>query len=60
MEGVVLMMHAALDWALYSGSYSWFNTLLEFMIRLGQATLGEQPDIQGQLQFHDLRMWPQK
>ena len=27
--------------------------LLEFMIRLGQATLGEQPDIQGQLQFHD-------
>jgi hypothetical protein len=41
MEGVVLMMHAALDWALYSGSYSWFNTLLEFMIRLGQATLSE-------------------
>ena len=42
MEGVVLMMHAALDWALYSGSYHWFNVLLEFMIRLGQATLGEQ------------------
>jgi hypothetical protein len=41
MEGVVLMMHTALDWALYSGSYSWFNRLLEFMIRLGQAALSE-------------------
>ena len=42
MEGVVLMMHTALDWALYSGSYSWFNTLLEFMILIGQGTLAEK------------------
>ena len=35
MEGVVLMMHTALDWALYSGLYSLFNELLEFMIRRG-------------------------
>jgi hypothetical protein len=41
MEGVVLMLHAALDWALYSGSYAWFNRLLEFMIRAGRATLAE-------------------
>ena len=39
MEGLVLMMHTALDWALYSGSYSWFNTLLEFMIRIGVGTI---------------------
>ena len=41
MEGVVLMMHTALDWALYSGSYSWFNTLLEFMIRIGVGTIAD-------------------
>lgn len=42
MEGVVLMMHAAIDWALYNGSWYWFNTLLEFMIRLSGATLTER------------------
>jgi hypothetical protein len=42
MEGVVLMMHTAIDWALYSGSYFWFNKLLEFMILLGLGTLSEQ------------------
>ena len=41
MEGVVLMMHTALDWALYSGSYAWFNTLLEFMIRIGVGTIAD-------------------
>ena len=42
MEGVVLMMHAAIDWALYNGSWYWFNSLLEFMVRLSGVTLGEQ------------------
>jgi hypothetical protein len=42
MEGVVLMIHTALDWALYSGSYSWFNVLLKFMFRLGEGTLEDQ------------------
>ncbi len=41
MEGVVLMMHVAIDYALYSGSYSWFNMLLEFIIRVGEGVLGE-------------------
>ena len=38
MEGVVLMMHTAIDWALYDGSWEWFNTLLEFMILIGLGT----------------------
>ncbi len=42
MEGVVLMMHAAIDWALYNGSWYWFNSLLEFMIRIGQASLSDR------------------
>ncbi len=41
MEGVVLMMHAAIDVGLYTGSFFWFNRLLEFMIRLGQATISD-------------------
>ncbi len=42
MEGVVLMMHAAIDWALYDGNWYWFQTLLEFMVRLSGLTLTEQ------------------
>ena len=41
MEGVVLMLHTAIDWALYNGSWEWFNTLLEFMIQIGLGTLAE-------------------
>jgi hypothetical protein len=45
MEGVVLMLHTAIDWALYNGSSSeswdWFNTLLGFMIKIGLGTLAE-------------------
>ena len=36
------MMHTAIDWALYNGSWSWFNTLLEFMILIGLGTLAEK------------------
>jgi hypothetical protein len=39
MEGVVLMMHTAIDWALYTGDYTWFNTLLEFIILIGLGAL---------------------
>ncbi len=42
MEGVVLMLHTAMDWALYNGSWEWFNTLLEFMTRIGLGALGDQ------------------
>ncbi len=41
MEGVVLMLHTAIDWALYNGSWEWFNTLLEFMIQIGLGTMAE-------------------
>ncbi|MGQ9919855.1 MAG: LamG-like jellyroll fold domain-containing protein [Desulfobacca sp.] len=42
MEGVVLMMQAAIDWAKYSGSWSWFEQLLGFMVKISVATLDEQ------------------
>jgi hypothetical protein len=42
MEGVVLMMHTAVDWGIYSGDWWWFNKLLKFLFRAGEGTLTEQ------------------
>lgn len=41
MEGVVLMMHTAIDWGMYSGSWYWFDKLLEFMVRQSGAVLSD-------------------
>lgn len=40
MEGVVLMLHAAVDWGLFSGDWSWYETLKGFILadhRVGLA-----------------------
>lgn len=41
MEGLVLMLHVATDWAKYTGSWQWFETLLAFMVQQTGAALGE-------------------
>jgi len=42
MEGVVLMMHLAIDWALYDGSWHWFQSLCDFLVEIGAVELSER------------------
>jgi hypothetical protein len=42
MEGVVLMMHVAIDWALYTGSWHWYQTLWDFLVQRGVMELSER------------------
>lgn len=40
MEGVVLMLHAAVDWGLFSGDWSWYETLVGFILADHRVGLG--------------------